>query len=296
MSLHVATCAYSLEPLADFAAFADKQARLVHEAAHAGAQLLVFPEYASMELTSTLPDAQRGALSRELSAMSSLLAPMLALYGELARKNDVYILSPSFPERLSSNHGYANRARLHAPNGRCELTEKLQLAHYESETWGVCAGSTARVFETELGVVGVALCYDAEFPLLVRRQVVAGADLVLVPSSSDTLAGYHRVSLSCRARALENQCFTVHAVTVGDAPWSIALDRNVGAAGVYGPIEQELCPDGVIALGRLNESGWVYADVDLGAASRARREGPVRNHRDWDLPAHLQGPIERVSL
>ncbi len=299
MTLHVASCAYPIEPLASFAAFASKQARLVAEAARAGAQLLVFPEYASVELTSTLPDAQRGALHRELSALSALLAPMLELYGQLAMRHGVYILSPSFPERVDTRDGkdrYHNRARLHGPSGAAAFAEKLQMTRFESEQWGVSAGAVARVFETELGVLAVAICYDAEFPLLVRRQIAAGADLVLVPSCTDTLAGYHRVAISCRARALENQCYVVQAATVGDAPWSIPLDRNVGAAGVYGPVEQELFPDGVVAQGKLNDSGWVYADLDLGAVARARRDGQVHNHRDWDLPRHLQGAIERVPL
>jgi len=295
VTLHVASCAYSIEPLTTFDDFATKQARLVGEAARAGAQLLVFPEYASVELTSTLPDAQRGALARELSALSSVLEPMLALYSELAARHGVYILGPSFPERVEAQR-YHNRARLHAPSGAVGFTEKQQMTRFESEEWGVSAGAGGRVFETELGVLGVAICYDSEFPLLVRRQVAAGADLVLVPSCTDTLAGYHRVALSCRARALENQCFVVQAVTVGDAPWSLALDHNVGAAGVFGPVEQRLFPDGVVAQGTLNQSGWVYADLDLEAVATARREGQVFNHRDWDLPAHLEGTVERTKL
>lgn len=292
--LHVASCAYPVEPLERFEDFADKQARLVHEAARAGAQLLVFPEYGAVELTSTLPDAQRGSLARELAGLGALLSPMLALYDELARDHGVYILGPSFPERVAEQ--YLNRARLHAPSGQQGVAEKLQMTRFERESWGVSAGVRAAVFDTDLGTLGVAICYDAEFPLLVRRQVEAGAAVVLVPSCTDTLAGYHRVSISCRARALENQCFVVQSPTVGDAPWSLALDVNVGAAGVYGPVEQQLYPDGVVALGQLNESGWVYADLDLAALAAARRDGQVRNHRDWEAPSHLTGSVERVSL
>lgn len=310
MTLHIASCAYSIEPLTDFDAFADKQARLVGEAARAGAQLLVFPEYGSVELTSTLPDAQRGALARELNAMAPLLGPMLEVYAELAKHHGVYILSPSFPERVQASPAqeaarfdastrvarYHNRAHLHGPTGSLAYTEKRQMTRFESEQWGVSSGAVSRVFDTELGTLGVAICYDCEFPLLVRRQVAAGADLILVPACTDTLAGYHRVHIACRARALENQCYVAQACTVGDAPWSIPLDRNVGAAGVYGPIEQSLFPDGIVAQGKLNESGWVYADLDLAALVRARREGQVRNKQDWDLPGHLEGVVERVNV
>lgn len=296
MTLHVASCAYPIEPLTNFRAFAEKQARLVGEAARAGAQLLVFPEYASVELTNTLPDAQRGALGRELAGLSSYLTPMLALYTELAQKHGVYILGPSFPERVGGKDRYHNRVRLHGPSGGSAFTEKLQMTRFESEQWGVSGGTLARVFDTELGILGVAICYDCEFPLLVRRQIEAGAQLVLVPSCTDTLAGHHRVTLSARARALENQCYVVVAPTVGEAPWSIPLDQNVGAAAVFGPVEQNLFPDGVIASGELNRSGWVYADLDLTAIARARRDGQVKNHEDWSQAAHLTGKIEHVTI
>ncbi|MET0344530.1 MAG: carbon-nitrogen hydrolase family protein [Polyangiales bacterium] len=296
MTLHVASCAYPIEPLSSFEAFADKQARLVADAAGRGAQVLVFPEYASVELTSTLPDPQRGALIRELAGLAPLLAPMLALYTELARKHGVYILGPSFPERVGEPDRYHNRARFHGPSGAASFTEKLQMTRFEREQWGVSAGSIARVFDTDLGPIGVAICYDAEFPLLVRRQVDAGARLVLVPSCTDTLAGHHRVAISCRARALENQCYVVQAPTVGDAPWSIPLDQNVGAAAVYGPIEQRHFPDGVVVQGALNASGWVHAELDLDALLDARSNGQVKNHEDWDRPEHLGAAIERAAV
>jgi len=130
----------------------------------------------------------------------------------------------------------------------------------------------------------------------VRRQVALGAQMILVPSCTDTLAGYYRVALSCRARALENQCYAVHACTVNAAAWSLALDQNRGAAAVYGPVDHGFASDGVVSQGSLDQPGWVYADLDLQALSRVRALGQVTNHADWDLPGHLQVVPERVRL
>ncbi len=307
MSLRVAACAYPIERLSSFVAFAQKQEFLVERAVQEGARLLVFPEYASMELTSVLPPEEQGDLQRELSALQGLFADFLAIYGRLAQKHGVYILGPSFPERCpfgsradarASTAGdvFRNRIRLHAPSGELGVSEKMQMTRFEREEWGIAPGQSSRVFETELGVIGVAICYDVEFPLLVRRQVEAGAEIILVPSCTDTLAGYHRVALSCRARALENQCFVVQAPTVGGAAWSIAVDQNWGAAAVYGPVDRGFASDGVVAQGALDAPGWVFGDCDLAALARVRREGQVTNHRDWSLPGHLSGPLEVVSL
>ena len=295
MSLRVAACAYPIERLESFDVFMAKQEVLVERAVLEGARLLVFPEYASMELSSVLSPEEQGDLQRELNALQGLLPQFLRCYAELAQRHGVYILGPSFPERTRDGL-FRNRIRLHAPSGDTGVTEKMQMTRFEREEWGIAPGEISRVFHTELGVIGVAICYDAEFPLLVRRQVEAGAEIILVPSCTDTLAGYHRVALSCRARALENQCFVVQAPTVGGAAWSIAVDQNWGAAAVYGPVDRGFASDGVVVQGALDAPGWVFGDLDLAELSRVRREGQVTNHRDWALPGHIAGAIESISL
>ncbi len=117
-----------------------------------------------------------------------------------------------------------------------------------------------------------------------------------MPSCTDGLAGYHRVRIACAARALESQCYVVQAPTVGLAPWSIAVDENVGAAGVVAPADRGFPDDGVVALGELNEPGWLVADVDLAALDRVRAEGQVLGHRDWDRGEHLAGEVARAAL
>jgi predicted amidohydrolase len=227
--------------------------------------------------------------------MQPLLPALLDVYTQLARKHGLYVLGPSFPE-LDPDGRFRNRARLHAPSGAHASIEKLQMTRFEREEWDVHPGTHSRVIETELGVLGVAICYDSEFPLLVRRQVELGAEIILVPSCTDTLAGYHRVALSCRARALENQCFVAMAPTVGQAPWSHALDVNRGAAAVFGPVDRGFASDGVIAHGEIDMPGLITARVDLDALAEVRAEGQVRNHRDWSLPAHLDGRVERLRV
>jgi predicted amidohydrolase len=155
------------------------------------------------------------------------------------------------------------------------------MTRFENEQWHISAGETAKVFETRFGRVAINVCYDAEFPLIARSQAEAGAHVILVPSCTDTIAGYHRVRVGCQARALENQCSVVQAPLVGTADWSEAVDVNLGAAGVFVPPDRGFPSDGVIALGTLNDSQWLYAEIDLSAVESVRNEGQVFNYRDW---------------
>jgi predicted amidohydrolase len=165
------------------------------------------------------------------------------------------------------------------------------MTRFERERWGIAAGRGQTVVELDGFRLGVAICYDAEFPLVVRRLAAAGAGVIAVPSCTDTAAGYHRVRVACQARALENQCYVVQAPTVGAAPWSIAVDDNVGSAGVFAPPDRGLPDDGVVALGVYNQPGWLVAELDLDAIARVRADGQVLGHRDWELPGHLGGDV-----
>jgi predicted amidohydrolase len=296
MTLRIASCAYPVEATASFDAYAEKQARWVESAVRRGAQLLVFPEYASLELGAALPAADGGSLKRELLGLQRFLEPLIDTFTRLARQHAVHILAPSFPELITPSGRFHNRARLHTPTGAVGIVEKLQMTRFEDETWGIDPGEQQRVFETALGTIGVAICYDSEFPQLIRRQIELDAQLILVPSCTDTLAGYHRVSLSCRARALENQCYVAQSSLLGDAPWSEAIAQNHGGGAVYGPVDRGFADDGVLVQGTLDVPGWVFADLDLAKLADVRENGQVRNHRDWQTPAHVRGETASVCL
>ncbi len=109
------------------------------------------------------------------------------------------------------------------------------------------------------------------------------AEILLVPSCTESLAGYHRVRHACAARSLENQIYVVHTPTVGDAPWLAALVRNVGSAAVLAPPDSRLPANGILAEGALGEPQWVYAALDLDLLADVRKNGDVFNARDWNL-------------
>ena len=157
-------------------------------------------------------------------------------------------------------------------------------------------GDALKVFDTDLGRIAIDVCYDIEFPLYARVQAEAGANLLLVPSCTDTEAGASRVRIGCQARALENQIFVACAVTAGVADWSPALDRNTGSAAIYTPVDRGFPADG-IAAATGERDDWAWADVDLDALAAARREGQVANAADWPAqqrPALARAAVERA--
>lgn len=279
-------------PVTRSASIADWQAKIgdwVAGGARDGADLLLFPEYGAMELTAVLDAGAQGDLHREIEGMQALLPAFIETHAGLARRHRVHIAAASFPVREVDGR-YRNRVHVFGPDGTMAAQDKIVMTRFEREDWDIAGGSRLQVIETGFARLGLAICYDVEFPLISRALVEAGAEVILAPSCTDTLAGSHRVWVGARARALENQCIVAVAPTVGLAPWSQAVDENRGRAGIFSAPDRGLPDDGILAAGALDEPGWVSATVDLDAIARVRREGQVLNHRDWPEQA-VAGPV-----
>lgn len=282
MKIKIASAQYDISFLDNWQAYQAKSERWVAEAAGQGANILLFPEYNTMELASLFGQAVYSSLEKQLAEMQSVLDSYISLFQGLAQRYQCLIQAGTFPVRLESG-AYHNRAYLFFPDGRIDYQDKLTMTRFENEQWLISSGGELKCFDTDYGRIAINICYDSEFPLLARQQVAAGANLILVPSCTDTLAGYHRVKIGCQARALENQCYVVQACLVGEAPWSEAVDVNVGAAAVYTPVDRGFPDNGVLSSGELNAVQWVYADIDLDNCAVVREHGQVFNYRDWPL-------------
>jgi predicted amidohydrolase len=117
------------------------------------------------------------------------------------------------------------------------------------------------VVQAELGglTVGIMICYDVEFPELVRAHALAGTDLLLVPT-----ANMHPFQLVAESlipvRAWENQMYVAYANRVG----------HEGEFEFFG-LSTLAGPDGVARTRAGRGEELVLADLDpaLLAASRA---------------------------
>lgn len=219
-------------------------------------------------------------LRRSIDTVSRLRGDADALHAELAKRHGVHILAGSLPS-IGADGAARNLARLFAPSGAMAEQTKLMMTRFEDEAWGVCPGTEVCVFDTALGRIGIAICFDVEFPLVVRAMSEAGAEIILAPSCTDSAHGYWRVRVGAQARALENQIHVVQSPLVGEAGWLTACDVNVGAAGFFGPPDKGFPADGVVALGQMSEGGWVAAEIDLDKAAAVRAGGSVFNDARW---------------
>ena len=122
----------------------------------------------------------------------------------------------------------------------------------------------APVFDTRVGRIGVAICYDRHFPEYMRALALGGAQLVVVPQAGavdEWPDGLYEAEL--RVAAFQNGYFTALCNRVG-------AEECLEFAG-----ESFVCgPDGrVLVRAPKSEDSILYADIDLDEVeeSHARR-------------------------
>lgn len=289
----IATACYPIDRFGGFVGLACKYEAWVAEAADAGADLLVFPEYGAAELAGPAGGAA-AELGPAMQAVSDQMPGYWDVFGALASRYGVHILAGSGPFRVGQT--WVNRAMFFAPDGaRCPHDKQI-MTPWERDPVGIVPGAPLTLMQTALGRIGVLICYDAEFPLLARALIEAGAEILLVPSWTEAEEGYSRVRIGAMARALEGQCITVQSPTQGAAPWCAFADENTGRAGIFGPPDLGFPATGVIAVGGMGAAGWVIAEVDLAALHRVRRAGNVATLRHWAESPARAARVETVAL
>lgn len=291
--MKIATAAYPLSWLDSWAQYEDKIASWVSDAAGQGADLLVFPEYGAMELSTLDGTAIAGDLEQSIRSVSEKMGDVAALHRRLAAEYRVHILGASAPV-LSGPGRPVNRAELFAPGGQAGHQDKQIMTRFEREDWDIAGGGPLKLFDTALGCIGILICYDSEFPLLGRA--LSEADILLVPSCTEALSGYWRVRIGAMARALENQCVSVMASLTGTNDWSEAVDQNTGTGGIFGPPDRGFPQTGVLAEGVLNQPGWTLAEVDLNTIADVRADGAVLNRSHWSEQDERVNLVEKQSL
>lgn len=217
----------------------------VARAANAGAGILMMPEYVIECCLAFKPDGlePRG----ELAFLASVGRELLPFLSALAKKHNLSLLAGTMP--VATPSGLTNTAFLLSPDGKVQHQDKLSLTPFEQspDTWQLVPGSELKIFELSGIKIAVLICLDIEMPALSCLLAKHNPDLVLVPSMTEKLSGYHRVFGCARARAVELMCAIAVCGTVGRSDGTTQNETNVSGAALYLPCEEEFGFTGIAA-------------------------------------------------
>jgi predicted amidohydrolase len=135
-------------------------------------------------------------------------------------------------------------------------------------------GDKAVIVETELGRLGLSICYDLRFGALYRALARAGAAFITIPAAFTQTTGQAHWHTLVRARAIETGAFIIAPNQCGhhcDKRYSFGHSLIIDPWG-------EILADGGA------EPGIVYADIDLERVADARSRIPsLQNERAFTL-------------
>ncbi len=244
------------------------------------ADLVVFPEM-FLSGYAVHDDVQRLALQDGDGRLEPLLSA--------CRKAKAYaIVGGPRTSRRGVTH---NSALLVSPDGTTRWYDKRALPTFTTFEEGLhfTPGRESPVWETDLGRIGIGICYDLYFPEFQKRQSLEGADVLVNISASPATSRRFFESL-LEARAIENAAFMLYSNNVG-AQDGLVFWGGSRAIGPRGQILGEVKP---------YETGRAVVELDLDDLTAAREFRPTLRDsdvRDLDAVDRLQadaGPTRKV--
>nr|MDO8090108.1 nitrilase-related carbon-nitrogen hydrolase [Candidatus Sigynarchaeota archaeon] len=208
--VRVSSVQFAFKPINSFEDFASNVERLVDQAKDS--DFVVFPETFTLELQYLIPN-------NDFTKVYEYTEQYIELFTELSREKGQYIVAGSHPTMKDGklyNTGY-----IFCPDGRCFEHSKTHLFPLEP-FMGISPGDRVEILETEKARVGLAICYEIEFPEVVRILTLKGAEIVFLP-----LLHHRRARiLACKTllpgtsrREPDLRCSLLHG-------WNPSLPRN----------------------------------------------------------------------
>jgi predicted amidohydrolase len=220
--------------------------KLTVKAKQQEADLAIFPE---LSLTGYV------VLDQVYELAETIPGPTTAKVEALAKKTGMHIIF-GMPELSEKTRGTVfNTAVFVGPQGLIGKYRKMYLPTHSvfEEKRYFRPGYQPAAFQTDLGNIGLSICYDVFFPEVFRLIRLKGAQLIVCISASPAVRrSYFEILTS--ARALENTAFLAY----------------VNLAGVEDGLQfwggsRLVSPTGdVVAKAKYDEEDFVICDVDYG--------------------------------
>jgi predicted amidohydrolase len=242
------------------------------------ADFALFPEFFNAPLLQQFNQDNPAEAIRHLAQFTDEIRNAML---QLAVSYNINIIAGSMPEydgEMLRNVSYLLRR-----DGTWDRQYKLHITPDERQWWGVAGGEELKTFDTDVGRIGMLVCYDVEFPELPRLLAEQGMQILFVPYWVDTKTSYLRVRRCGQARAIENECYVAITGSVGNLPKVENIDIQYSQSAVFSPSDFAFPHDATMAESTPNTEMTLIVDVDLDKLREVRNSGSVRNFQDRRL-------------
>lgn len=273
--VRVSAVQYQMRMINNFAEFAANCEYFIDVASDYRCDFVLFPEMLTMQLLSFLPEKNPAKAIRLLNVYTE---QYLEAFSNLSVKYNINIVGGT--HFMVEDGNLYNVAHLFRRDGTIAKQYKIHITPSEKKWWGVQSGSKMEVFNTDRGRIAIIICYDVEFPELVRIARSKGAQIIFVPFNADERRAYLRVRYCAQARAVENQLFVVMGGCVGNLPKVENLDIHFAQSAIFTPCDFPFHREGIATEASLNTETIIFQDLDLNLLRWQKEFGTVQTYGD----------------
>ncbi|XP_022977053.1 omega-amidase, chloroplastic-like isoform X1 [Cucurbita maxima] len=258
----------------------DKQRNIEHarkaieEAVGKGAKLVVLPEIWNVPYS---PDSV--SLYAEDIEAGGEASPSTAMLSEVSRRLKVTIVGGSIVER--SGDKIYNTCCVFGTDGNMKAKHrKIHLFDIDIpgkitfiESKAVAAGQTPTVVDTEVGRIGIGICYDIRFPELAMIYAARGAHLICCPGAFNMTTGPLHWELLQRARAVDNLLYVA----------TCSRARGVDDSYVAWGHSTLVGPFGEVLATTEHDEAIIISEIDYSLIELRRTNLPLLKQKRGDL-------------
>jgi omega-amidase len=266
----------------------------VEQEAKKGAELIVFPELSNIGMITPKrlgqpPKFRAGISATDFAVMYVKAAeyipgPTTETIIDVCRKHGVYVvlgmaqLHPTVPATLY------NSAVLIGPVGIIGVQHKLHTILNEKQYF--VPGNACEVYSTEIGNIGMAICYDNRFPEVSRILALKGAEIICAPYAAgrvslDLFACPETFKYKAHVRAQENSLYYLLCNRSGQDGDTIFL----GHSTISGPNGE------ILASSESEEEEVVRAELSNEVLIRSRVELTIFRDRRPEIYSPITEPL-----
>ncbi|KAI3447187.1 hypothetical protein Pfo_003852 [Paulownia fortunei] len=248
--------------------------QVIEDAAGKGAQLILLPEiWNSPYSNDSFP-----VYAEDIDAGGDA-SPSTAMLSELSRSLQITIVGGSIPER--SGDRLYNTCCVFGTDGKLKAKHRKihlfdidipgHMTFKESQT--LTAGETPTIVDTDVGRIGIGICYDIRFQELAAIYAARGAHLLCYPGAFNMTTGPLHWELLQRARAADCQ---LYVATCSPA-------RDCGSSYVAWGHSTLVGPFGEVLATTEHDEAIVISEIDYSLIEQRRKYLPFQRQRRGDL-------------
>ncbi|CAF1786601.1 unnamed protein product [Brassica napus] len=206
-------------------------------------------------------------------------SPSTAMLSEVSKRLKITIIGGSIPEKSGGRLYntccvFGSDGELKAKHRKIHLFDidiPGKITYMESRTF--TPGETPTVVDTDVGRIGIGICYDIRFQELAMMYAARGAHLLCYPGAFNMTTGPLHWELLQRARATDNQLYVATCSSARDYGYCYVAWGHSSLVGPFGEI---------IATTE-HEEAIIIAEIDYSFLEQRRSNLPLNKQRRGDL-------------